>query len=75
MIARDWLLWIAAISMLVVGLYIIAAPRRLFMREEDPAQYRPEAVEYDSAHGRWLRKVYGPLLVIAGLALIAFRLL
>lgn len=71
----DWLFLAAGVMMVVVGVYILSAPRRLFMREEDPAEYRPEAVEHDSEHGRWLRKVVAPGAVIAGLVLILNRLL
>jgi hypothetical protein len=53
----------------------MAAPRRLFVRSEDPARYRPEAVEYDSDQGRRLRTRVGPALIVLALILIAVRFL
>ena len=57
-----------------LGLYLTAAPRRLFTRADEPARYRPEAVDYDSEQGRWLRRTAGPILIVAGLALLLVRL-
>lgn len=74
MTARDLLFFALYAGIAGVGLYLMAAPRRLFTRADEPARYRPEAVEYDSAQGRWLRKTAGPMLVVAGLALILVRL-
>jgi hypothetical protein len=68
MSVRDWIMIACALAVGATGIYMFAAPRRLFMRAEDPAAYRPEAVEYDSPQGVWLRKTAGPLLV--GIALI-----
>jgi hypothetical protein len=67
---RDWIFIALAVGVGATGLYMMAAPRRLFMRAEDPARYRPEAVEYDSARGVRLRKTVGPVLVGAALIFI-----
>ena len=75
MTAKDAILILCYLAVGAVGAYIMMAPRRLFTRPEDPARYRPEAVERDSGHGRWLRTVMGPALVVAALVLIALRLL
>jgi hypothetical protein len=72
--ARDLVFLALYAGIAALGLYLIAAPRRLFTRADEPARYRPEAVEYDSAQGRWLRRTAGPILVVAGLALILVRL-
>ena len=71
----DWLFILIAILLGATGLYIIAEPRRLFMRAEDPAAYRPETVEYDSAQGVWLRKTYGPALLAMAVIFILTRIL
>lgn len=70
----DWPMLAAGVSLAVVGIYIMAKPRRLFMFRDDPAEYRPEAVEYDSGHGRWLRKA-APFYALVGLALVGAALL
>jgi hypothetical protein len=72
---RDALHLAAGLAAAGAGAYMMMAPRRLFMRAEDPAEYRPEAVEYDSAEGRWLRKGFGPALVIGGLAFCLIKIL
>ena len=61
---------VAGFSLSVVGAYIMAKPRRLFMLEEDRAEYRPATVPIDSPHGRWLAKA-APAYVVVGLVLIA----
>jgi hypothetical protein len=73
MSVRDWILIACFLGIGATGVYMIAAPRRLFMRSEDPAAYRPEAVEYDSPQGVWLRKTAGPLLVGISLIFIVTR--
>ena len=75
MTGHDWLLIAAGAATVVSGAYIMTEPRRLFMRAEDPSEYRPEAVEYESEHGRWLRKVVAPASVVGGLVLIVTRFL
>lgn len=75
MSAKDAVLILAYLAVAGVGAYIMTAPRRLFTRPEDPPRYRPEAVERDSGHGRWLRTVIGPAMVVVALVLIALRLL
>jgi hypothetical protein len=57
------------------GLYMMAAPRRLFTRAEDPARFRPEAVEYDSSQGVWLRKVQGPAMIAVAVGALLFHFL
>jgi hypothetical protein len=52
------------------GLYLVAAPRRLFTRPEDPARFRPGAVELESERGRWNRFVIGPSLIGTALACV-----
>ncbi len=74
MSAKDLILIACFLAMGAVGAYMMAAPRRLFTRAEDPARYRPEAVEYDSAQGRRLRTMIGPALIVAAIVLIALRL-
>jgi hypothetical protein len=71
---NDWTMLVTGLSLAVVGAYIMARPRRLFMFEEDRAEYRPGTVEHDSEHGRWLRKA-APLYLVAGLALIGLSVL
>ena len=71
---NDWAMLVAGLSLAVVGAYIMAKPRRLFMFKEDRAECRPEAVEHDSEHGRWLRKA-APFYLVAGLALIGLSVL
>jgi cytochrome c oxidase assembly factor CtaG len=73
--AKDWILIALFLAMGAMGAYIMTAPRRLFTRAEDPARYRPEAVEYDSDQGRWLRTRMGPALIVVAIVLIAFRFL
>ena len=65
------------IGLLLVGTgaYMRTAPRRLFTRADDPSEYRPQATELDSEHGRWMTRTYPPILIVAGLALIAFQLI
>lgn len=75
MTAEDAILILCYLAIGAVGVYIMTAPRRLFTRPEDPARYRPEAVELDSDHGRWLRRMIGPALIVAAIVLIALRLL
>jgi hypothetical protein len=75
MSAKDAILIVLFLMMAAVGVYMMAAPRRLFTRAEDPARYRPEAVEYDSDQGRWLRTRVGPALIALALVLIAVRFL
>ena len=57
------------------GLYMRTAPRRLFTRPDDPSEYRPQATELDSEQGRWMTRTYPPILILAGLALIAFQII
>ena len=59
--------------MVGTGLYMRAAPRRLFTRPEDPAEYRPQATELESDHGRFLTSTFPPVLILFGLGLIAFQ--
>ncbi len=73
MTARDWILIACALAVGAAGVYMMLAPRGLFMRAEDPAAYRPEAVEYDSPQGLWLRKTAGPVLVGISLIFILTR--
>lgn len=54
-----------------LGAYLLAAPRRLFPLSEEPARYRPGAIERDSEHGRWLRFGFGPQLIGAALGCAA----
>jgi hypothetical protein len=49
------------------GAWLIAAPRFLFSRPEDPAGYHPHTVELGTEGARWSRFVLGPSLI--GLAL------
>ncbi|MFN3725074.1 MAG: hypothetical protein ACK4SZ_02090 [Allosphingosinicella sp.] len=65
------------IGLLLVGtgLYMRTAPRRLFTRPDDPSEYRPQATELDSEQGRWMTRTYPPILILAGLALIAFQII
>ena len=70
----GWLAWTAIAALAVTGIYILLAPRRLFMRPDEPASYRPEAVEYDSAHGVWLRKTAGPMFIVIALVLALVRI-
>ena len=72
---REAFYVVAGLALAGAGAYMMAAPRRLFMRAEDPAEYRPEAVEYDSVQGRWLRKRMGPAALAGGLAFVLFRFL
>jgi uncharacterized membrane protein YdfJ with MMPL/SSD domain len=75
MTARDWILIALFLALGAVGAYMMMAPRRLFTRPEDPARYRPGAVEYDSDQGRWLRTRAGPALIVAAIVLIVLRFL
>jgi hypothetical protein len=75
MTARDWFVIVGFLAVGATGVYMTMAPRRLFTRPEDPARYRPEAVEYDSEQGRWLRTRIGPALIVVAIVLIALRLL
>ena len=72
---RDWILIAAFLLVGAAGTYMMAAPRRLFTRAEDPAAYRPGAVEYDSAQGLWLRKTMGPGLILTAFVLILIRVI
>jgi hypothetical protein len=73
MSVRDWIMIACSLALGATGVYIIAAPRRLFMRADDPAAYRPETVEYDSPQGVWLRKTAGPALIVIALVFIITR--
>ena len=73
MSVRDWILIACYLGIGATGVYMIAAPRRLFTRSDDPSAFRPEAVEYDSPQGLWLRKTAGPVLVGIALILIVTR--
>jgi hypothetical protein len=58
------------VALSATGVYIMAAPRRLFVFPEDRARFRPEAVDYDSPQGRRLRRLapwfaFLPLVVLA----------
>jgi hypothetical protein len=75
MSAKDWILIACFLGVGAVGVYMTMAPRRLFSRPEDPPRYRPEAVEYDSEQGRWLRTRIGPALILVAAVLIAIRFL
>jgi hypothetical protein len=75
MSARDVFLILCYLAVGALGAYIMTAPRRLFTRPEDPARYRPEAVDYDSDQGRWLRRVAGPVMIVLALVLIVVRFL
>ncbi len=68
-------LWIV-VGLLLVGLgaYMRSAPRRLFTREDDPSEYRPQAVELDSDQGRWLTRTYPIILIAGGLGLAGYHL-
>ena len=57
------------------GAYMRTAPRRLFTRADDPSEYRPQATELDSERGRWMTRTFPPILILAGLALIAFQII
>ena len=70
----EWTLLVAGLSLAVVGAYIMARPRRLFVFDEDPAEYRPEAVEFGSDQARWLRRA-APAYLAVGLVLIAVAVL
>ena len=56
------------------GLYMRTAPRRLFTRPDDPSEYRPQATELDSEHGRFMTRTFPPILILAGLALAAYNI-
>jgi len=71
---REILLAIAGGSLIIVGAYIMAKPRRLFMMEEDRAEYRPATVPIDSPQGQWLIKA-APAYVVVGLVLIGVAFL
>lgn len=75
MTAQFPIIW-ALIGLLLAGTgaYMWSAPRRLFTRAEDRAEYRPQATELESGQGRWLTRTYPPVLMIAGLALAAYNL-
>jgi hypothetical protein len=75
MSGKDWVVIAGYFVVGAVGVYMTMAPRRLFTRAEDPPRYRPEAVEYDSDHGRWLRTVMGPALIVLAIVLIVIRFL
>ena len=76
MMDRYPMLWVLVGVMLIgLGVYMWSAPRRLFMRHEDPAEYRPEAVELDSPQGRWFTRTYPPLLIFLGLTLAAYHII
>ena len=69
------ILWtVVGLVLAGVGAYMWSAPRRLFTRADDPAQYRPEAVELESEQGRWLTRTYPRLLILFGLALVAIQI-
>ncbi|HZG45150.1 MAG TPA: hypothetical protein VEZ41_02640 [Allosphingosinicella sp.] len=74
MTAQHPVIWLLIGLLLVaVGAYMRTAPRRLFTRPEDRSEYRPQATEFDSEQGRWLTRTYPPILMIAGLALVAYN--
>ena len=76
MMAAAPILWILVGLVLAgVGAYMWSAPRRLFTRPEDPAEYRPQATELESAEGRWLTRTYPPILVLFGLALVVIHVI
>jgi hypothetical protein len=66
MSGHDWAFLIGCGSVALAGLYIMAEPRRLFIRADERSRYRPEAVDYDSPQGVRMRAM-APVLV--GLAL------
>ncbi|MAC12077.1 MAG: hypothetical protein CMN74_07620 [Sphingorhabdus sp.] len=70
----DWAELVAGIALMAVGVTVLAAPRRFFIRENDPNGFRPEAVEYDSAKGRGLRRL-APFYVAIGLLFIVMAFL
>lgn len=70
MTERDVLVLIDSVAVSGTGFYVMAEPRRLFMRADEPARFRPEAVEYDSPKGVRMRRLapfyaYGPLVFLA----------
>ena len=76
MMAATPALWIVVGLVLAgTGTYMWSAPRRLFTRADDPSEYRPQATELDSERGRFMTRTYPPILILAGLALIAFQII
>jgi hypothetical protein len=54
---RDIIVLFDCVAFSATGFYIMSAPRRLFMRADEPARFRPEAVEYDSPKGVRMRRL------------------
>jgi hypothetical protein len=71
---RDAIVLFACVVIAAAGLYVMSAPRHLFTRAEDPARYRPYAVEYDSPQGVRMRRFARGYAVVAPLVLLAYWL-
>ena len=74
MTLRDGLVLFDAVVISATGFYVMAGPRRLFMYPEDPAEFRPEAVEYESPRGRRIRRLAPFYAFGAPLFLLAYWL-
>jgi hypothetical protein len=74
MISRPIVSILIGLLMIGVGAYMRSAPRRLFTRPGDSSEYRPQATELESDHGRFLTRTFPPVLIVFGLALIAYQL-
>ena len=74
MTAHDWAFLIVCASVALAGLYIMAEPRRLFVRADEPSRYRPEAVEYDSPQGVRLRRMAPVMVGLSLLFLLVYAL-
>jgi hypothetical protein len=66
---RDVIVLVGCVALAATGFYIMAEPRRLFMRADEPARFRPEAVEYDSPQGVRIRRLapfyaFGPIVFL-----------
>ena len=75
MTARQTIAILLGLLMIGTGAYMRTAPRRLFTRPDDVSQYRPQATELESEHGRFLTRTFPPILIVGGLALIAYQLI
>jgi hypothetical protein len=71
---RDFLFLFGCVTIGATGLYVMTAPRHLFTRPENPARYRPFAVEYDSPTGLRQRRLARVYAVAAPLVLVAYWL-
>lgn len=71
---RDFLVLFGCVAIGGTGLYVMTAPRHLFTRPEDPARYRPFAVEYDSDTGVRQRRLARAYAIGAPLVLLAYWL-